>query len=167
MGPFDPAQVQIHDVNPGDLNETGLPNHFPDGGVFWTRTVPTSSISMKPGKGDAEFHVDDLAMTEYFTVVNALFRENAPPPFNVPPIPATGSAHVSWHGTGDRLHLENNDVEGSGQGYAGQYESADCDISWSISNADGYYFSTDDPGEAPPLITHAFTAHVHSGMFNP
>ncbi len=161
MGPFDPNQVQIHDVNPGDLNEGGLPNHFPNGGVFWTKTVPTSSINMRPGRGDAHFAVQNTELIEYFDVVNAIFRNGATP------IGATGSVDVAWHGNGERIHIENDDVEGSGLGFAGQYEGSDIDISWSITNADGYYFSTDDPDEEQPVITSAFTAHVRTGTFHP
>jgi hypothetical protein len=148
LGPQDPGQVQIHDFNPGDLNPPGEPNYFLDDGVFWTRPVPDSSITIHPGKGDAHFRLPDFAMLDYFTVVNALFR-NGPEP-----VSATASVDIGWQGTGERLQVENGD-----QGFSGQYENASGSIQWSASNADGYSRNV--------LVTHAFTAHVRTGVFHP
>jgi hypothetical protein len=152
LGPFDPAQVQIHDVNPGDLNEPGSPNHFPHGGVFWTRAIPAKTVVSHPGRGDARFQWIGFPLLDYFDVVNAVFRTGPDP------VPAMASVDVRWTGTGRRMKVR-NDV----QGFGGQYESASAMVQWSVSNAEGYFFSTANSSHTN--LTSAFTAHVHNGVF--
>lgn len=155
LGPFDPAQVQIHDFNPGDLNPEGQPNYFMDGGVFWTRAVPKKSVEIAPGAGDASFVLSDFENLDWLTVVNALFR-----PEGFEPIPATSSVNIQWTGTGERVSVSNNDA-----GFGGQYENATASVQWSASNDEGYSFST--AGSSETIITHAFTAKIRNGVFNP
>jgi hypothetical protein len=71
--------VQIHDFNPGDLNEPGLPNHFPAGGVFWTLPVAEQSVEVQPSRGDARFTLTDIWHSDYFNIVNAFFRTGPAP----------------------------------------------------------------------------------------
>ena len=47
MGPGE--SEQLHDFNPGDLNEPGLPDLFSAGGVFWTSPVPERAVGIHPG----------------------------------------------------------------------------------------------------------------------
>jgi hypothetical protein len=147
--------VQIHDFNPGDLNEPGQPNYFLNGGVFWTLPIPKTSVRIRPGRGDAHFGLSDVLLFDYLNVVNALFR---PPGFD--PLDAMASVDIHWTGTGERLQV-NNDAAGFG----GQYENASATIEWSAANDAGYFFSTANSSETN--ITHAFTAHVRSGTFHP
>jgi hypothetical protein len=104
VGPF--ASPQIHDFNPGDLNEPGQPNYFINGGVFWTMPVPKKSVKVKPGRGDALFTFSDLAMFDYFTSVNAILRDGS-----APIIGATASVEIHWTGTGERLQVDNDAAE--------------------------------------------------------
>jgi hypothetical protein len=80
VGPF--ASPQIHDFNPGDLNEPGQPNYFVNGGVFWTMPVPNTSVTIHPGVGEAHFTFSDLAMFDYFTSANAILRDGSAPIFD-------------------------------------------------------------------------------------
>jgi hypothetical protein len=146
--------VQLHDFNPGDLNEPGLPNYFMNGGVFWTRPVPQTSVTIHPGRGNAHFTLVDFSLLDYFTAVNAILRTGPDP------IDATASVDVQWTGTGERLQVDNDQA-----GFAGQYENASATIEWSASNDAGYFFSTINSSET--TVTHAFTAHVRNGVFYP
>ncbi len=154
MGPRDEGQVQIHDFNPGDLNPPGQPNHYPAGGVFWTRDVPAASITIHPGRGDARFHLHDLPMFDYFTVANALVRTGPDP------LGASASVDIAWTGTGERTQVKNAE-----QGFAGNYENANASVEWSASNDAGYHFST--AGSTGVAVHHAFTATLRTGVFHP
>jgi hypothetical protein len=126
-----------------------------DGGVFWTMPVPNTSVTIHPGAGDAHFIFTDLAMFDYFTSVNAIFRDGS-----APIIDATASVEIHWTGTGERLQVDNDQA-----GFGGSYEHASATIEWSASNDEGYSFSTVNSSET--TITHAFTAKVRNGAFFP
>jgi hypothetical protein len=57
MGSGEPEQ--LHDFNPDDLNEPGLPDLFSAGGVFWTSSVPERAVGVHSGRGDARFRLQD------------------------------------------------------------------------------------------------------------
>ena len=145
---------QLHDFNPGDLNEPGQPNYFLDGGVFWTKPVPKTSVRIRPGRGDAHFTLSNVTLLDYFNVVNAILRTGPVP------IDAMASVDIQWTGTGERLRVDNDTA-----GFGGQYKNANATIEWAVTNAAGYFFSTANSSETN--ITHAFTAHVRSGVFHP
>jgi hypothetical protein len=154
LGISAPGQVQIHDFNPGDLNEPGQPNHFSAGGVVWTRPIPNRAVTVRPGRGNAHFTLPDFSLFAYLNIVNAFFRTGPDP------IDATASVDIHWTGTGERLQVDNDTA-----GFGGQYRNADATIEWSVTNAEGYSFSTANSSET--TVTHAFTAHVRSGVFHP
>ena len=155
LGPFDPAQIQIHDFNPGDLNPPGYPNYFLDGGLFWTMPLDRGYIKVHPGRGDASFAFDHLETQDWINVVNALFR-----PSGFVPIPATMSVYVAWHGTGERASLHNADL-----GFGGNYENATADVQWKAYNDDGYWLDT--TGSTEVNLSHAFTCKIRNGAFYP
>ena len=146
---------QIHDFNPGDLNEPGQPDYFVDGGVFWTMPVPKRSVTIHPGAGDAHFTFSDLAMFDYFTADDAILR-----PPGLIPLAATASVDIQWTGRGERLQVDNDAA-----GFGGQYENATATIEWAAENAEGYFFST--ANSSVTTVRHAFTAHVRNGVFHP
>jgi len=151
LGPFDPAQVQIHDVNPGDLNVPSLPNYFVDGGVFWTRDIPrTAQIG---SGGDVRYRLNNVDLLDYIDVVNAVFR-NGPDP-----IPSKAQVNVHWHGTGNQVSV-NNDAAG----FNGTYHSTDVSIDFGFRNTDGYFFSTRNSSKR--LITSSFVSEVEVGAFH-
>lgn len=152
LGPLE--SPQIHDFNPGDLNPPGEPNHFLDGGVFWTRPVPGSSIAIHPGQGDAHFSLSDFSLLDYFNVFNAILRGGDDP------LQATASVDIAWSGTGERAQVRNSDL-----GFAGNYENANASVQWSASNSAGYSFSTANSSDVS--VAHAVTAQVRTGSFHP
>ena len=111
-------------------------------------------MTIRPGRGDAHFTLSDFALFDYFTAVNAILRTGPDP------IDATASVDIQWTGTGERLQVDNDQA-----GFGGQYERASATIEWSASNDEGYSFSTANSTET--TVTHAFTAHVRSGVFHP
>lgn len=153
LGPFDPGQVQIHDFNPGDLNEPDKPNLFSEGGVFWTRSIPKKSLTIQPGKGNASFRLLNFSLFDLIDSTNAVFRTGPAP------IPATASVDIHWMGTGELRKVRNDAA-----GFGGLYANATSTVEWSASNDEGYFFSTANSSETE--VTHAFIAHVRSGVFH-
>jgi hypothetical protein len=154
LGPFDPGQVQIHDFNPGDLNEPGLPDNVFSGGVFWTSPVPRQAVRIHPGRGDAHFQVENHSVFDFFTAENAVFR-NGPPR-----IPTQLSVDIDWRGTGARQQV-------SEVTFGGAYENAMGDINWSASHTEGEPYFFDTAGSSEQNVTHAFTARIRNGVFFP
>lgn len=151
LGPFDPNQVQIHDVNPGDLNAPGLPNHFPDGGLFWTREIPRTA---QVGRGgNVRYRVNNLDLLDYIDVVNAVFR-NGPDP-----IPSKAQVNVQWRGTGNHVFVDNDAA-----GFNGRYHSTDVNVDFGFRNQDGYFFSTRNSSSR--LTTSSFVCEVEVGAFD-
>ena len=154
LGPFDPGQVQIHDFNPGDLNEPGLPDSIFSGGVFWTSPVPQQAVSIHPGRGDAHFQVENHSVCDFFTAENAVFR-NGPPR-----IPTQLSVDIDWRATGERQQV-------SEATFGGAYENSMGDINWSASHTEGEPSFFDTTGSSEQNVPHAFTAHIRNGVFFP
>lgn len=142
----DPAH-QIHDFNPG-ITESGL---------FWTVPIPDDSVDVHLGAGKASMDVDDLALDDYFNLINAL---------SVSPdqIPASVSFHLRWHLQGELMKIRNTEPM---QGYAGQFyineDVADAaTIEWSGQNADGdEFFSVSSE------CHFALLGHERNGSFFP
>ena len=156
LGPFDPGQVQIHDFNPGDLNEPGLPDWVFAGGVFWTSPVPKRAVRIHPGRGDAHFEVEKHPIFDFFTAANAVDR----PPEGPPRIPTRLSVDIAWRGTGERQQLREAT-------FGGAYENATGEITWSASHTEGEPYFFDTTGSSAQNVTHAFTAHIRNGVFFP
>jgi hypothetical protein len=152
MGPGE--SEQLHDFNPGDLNEPGLPDLFSAGGVFWTSPVPERAVGIHPGRGDARFRLQDYPLFDFTNVANAILR-NGPDR-----IPAQMSVDIRWRGTGERQQVREAT-------FGGAYENATGEINWSASHTNGesYFFDTTDSSERN--VTHAFTAHIRNGVFFP
>jgi hypothetical protein len=156
LGPFDPGQVQIHDFNPGDLNEPGLPDWVFAGGVFWTSPVPKRAVRIHPGRGDAHFEVENHPIFDFFTAANAVDR----PPEGPPRIPTELSVDIAWRGTGERQQVREAT-------FGGAYENATGEITWSASHTEGEPYFFDTTGSSAQNVTHAFTAHIRNGVFFP
>jgi hypothetical protein len=150
---FDPAQVQLHDFNPGDLNEPDLPDLFSAGGVFWTSPVPERAVRIHPRRGDARFRLQDYPLFDFTTIENAILR-NGPER-----IPAQLSIDIRWHGTGERQQVREATFKGTYENAIGKSE-----INWSASNETGDFFDT--KGSSERNVTHAFTAHIRNGVFS-
>jgi hypothetical protein len=163
LGPFDPGQVQIHDINPGDLNEPGQPQWFGAGGVFWTGRISPSSVSASPGRGDAVLHLDEYHLDDYIDVVNAVVRQPDGTP-NIPAVPAMADVHVEWSGTGDTTRLDEPATDNSGP-FAGKYQRSTMAVRWSADTDTDYHVRADSTTDADVNVTSAFTCKVRTGVF--
>ena len=157
LGPFDPDQVQIHDFNPADLNDPGMPDHFPDGGLFWTGKMHRRDCKLR-GNGRAEMTLDDYPLLDFVNAPNAILR----PPGH-PRDPSTASLHATWRPTGEKRRIDAPRLSGNGR-FAGTYWATDSHIDWSAKNlATGYEFSTE--GSSSRLVTSQFSARIRNGIF--
>lgn len=163
MGPFDPGQVQIHDINPGDLNTPGAPQWFGAGGIFWTGRISPSSVKARPGRGDADLHLEGYHLEDYIDVVNAVLRNPDGSPV-IPAVPAVADVCVEWRGTDDTVHLDEDATPNSGP-FAGKYNRSTMAVRWSAETADGYSVSVDSTTDTDVHVTSAFTCKVRSGVF--
>lgn len=155
LGPFE--STQLHDINPGDLNEPGLPNHWPFGGVFWTRDIPAVAVQTHPGSGNAAMNLT-TELFDFFELANAVGRTGPAP------VPATATVDVGWTGTGEKTQVT-NEGEGPHSAFSAHYVNATAIVEWSATTAAGYQFST--AGSTDVTVTHAFTANMRNGVFFP
>lgn len=108
------------------------PGNVP-GGLFWTIPIPSASVEINLGAGDASLKIDNLATKDFGTVVNDLQHG--------PSVPATVSFDVQWSGKGSQSQLRN-----AAQGFRGEFvETLQATIAWSAQES-GFSFVS-DPAE--------------------
>jgi hypothetical protein len=165
VGPFDTNQVQIHDINPGDLNEPGQPAWFGLGGVFWTGRTSPHSVRVNPGKGDADFGLSNYPLDDYFTAPQAILRQQDGTP-NVTTVPARGWVNASWRGTGEKTTVNQAATPNSGP-FRGSYHKSVLDVRWTAKTQSGYEVTahSETDADADVNVTAAFTCRVKTGSF--
>jgi hypothetical protein len=126
-----------------------------NGGIFWTRPIPRTSVKVNPGRGHSSLTLSDVTLFDFVTGLNAIFRDGSAPIAD-----ATASIEIRWKGTGERLQVQNAPA-----GFGGSYEHATATVEWSASNTAGYFFSTANSSDIS--VTHAFTARIRNGVFHP
>lgn len=133
----------MHDFNLGIASD----------GLFWTAPFPADAVRVNPGAGRASMEASKLAVTDDFTLANALLR-NGPTP-----VPATVSFAVTWAGVSGRFAATNT---ADGNRYTGRYvDVASASINWS-ANERGFSF-TSTPGSSSTRF--AEIGHERSGAF--
>ena len=137
---FTNFSTQVHDFDPGI-------HPYPDG-LFWT--VPIASVGhVELGTGSAEWSANNLGLTDFFNIPNALFRLDGS-------TPATVSFDIVWSGP----------VTSRGpvtsKGSTGELVMCDATISWSATNQLGFSF-TSNPSGAKSVF--AQLGHVSNGVF--
>ena len=125
------------------------PGNVP-GGLFWTIPIPSTSVEIHLGAGDASLKIDDLATKDFGTVVNDLHHG--------PSVPATVSFDVHWSGKGSQSQLRN-----AAQGFRGEFvETLQATVAWSAQES-GFTFVSD-----PAETSHTEFAELgreHNGVF--
>ena len=136
---FTNFSTQVHDFDPGI-------NPYPDG-LFWT--LPIASVgAVDLGRGAAEWRAQNLGLTDFFNIPNALFRFDGS-------TPATVSFNIVWSGP----------VASRGQvtskGSTGELVMCKATIDWSAHNDLGFSFTSN------PSTTSVFAqlGHVSNGVF--
>jgi hypothetical protein len=136
-------QDQIHDFNLG----------IAASGLFWTAALPSDAVAVNLGAGQARMRAASLAVTDDFTLANALFGTGPPP------VPATVSFAVSWSGVVKRFSVTN---QSDGNRYRGRYaQVSSATIDWSASET-GFTF-TSAPGSS--VTAFAEVGRERNGVF--
>src|SRR5262249_21230043 len=100
--------TQVTSIDPGNV---------PDG-LFWTVSLPSSSVQVSPGAGTATYQVSNLVTKDFRTTSNDLLHG--------PWVPATVSFMVRWSGVTSntqRSHLNPTNPGGShsAEPFAGEF----------------------------------------------
>jgi hypothetical protein len=136
-------QHQIHDFNLG----------IAASGLFWTAALPSDAVAVNLGAGQARMRAARLAVTDDFTLANALFGAGPPP------VPATVSFDVSWSGAVKRFSVANHS---DSKRYCGRYaQVSSAIIDWSASET-GFTF-TSAPGSS--VTVFAEVGRERNGVF--
>lgn len=116
--------------------------------------IRDDAVSVQFGKGQARMAVNDLSITDYFDIPNALFRFEDPVSE-----PAICSFDIRWSGPiTDDSHVDSSDED-----YAGRFLLNQATMTWSAKNAGGFSFVSD-----PTPTTSAFAqlGHMRNGIFH-
>jgi hypothetical protein len=119
--------------------------------------IPDGAVQVHPGAGEAELHVADLPIEDYFNLPNAL-RDG-------PEVDATVSFDVVWSGPVTRQVSVTNGT--NGDQFAGQFEEDQATVTWSGSNELGFSFHS-NPGDfstSAPGRAFAEVGHEENGTF--
>lgn len=139
---FATFSTQVHDFDPGI--------HPYPSGLFWTVPIgPQDHVNL--GLGTARYHVDNLALQDYFNIPNALFR------FQVPAsVDARCSFDVRWTGPASGREAVTT------PGTSGELVKTEATMTWSASNSLGFSFESNPSG-----TTSAFArvGKVQNGVF--
>jgi hypothetical protein len=136
--------TQIHDFDPGI-------HPYPDG-LFWTIQIPKNSVEVHLGAGTASLRVDDLALTDFFDIPNALSNGALKGSS-----PATVSFDIHWSGVIERRQVRNADLH-----VAGLFLTTGASIRWTGTNAQGFTFTSDAAGQT---VVSAQIGHERNGVF--
>ena len=134
--------TQTHDFDPG----------FSSQNVFWTVVLPNDSVVVNPGSGNAELHVHDLHIEDYFNFPNAAALG--------PEIDATVSFDVVWSGPVSRTVR----VRDAANGFTGNFKENQATVVFSATEA-GFTFTTDPVSTQTSVF--AEVGHERNGIFFP
>jgi hypothetical protein len=139
MGTVAPAN-QVHDFDPGI--------HPYPGGLFWT--VPNATVdSVELGAGNAHLRMEDVAVTDFFSIPNALFHFT-------PGLDASCSFDIHW--TGPATSRGGVTTLGS----TGELVMTTATMTWSAKNSSGFSFESNSAGTTSVF---AQVGHISNGIF--
>jgi hypothetical protein len=119
--------------------------------------IPDGAVQVHPGAGEAELHVADLPIEDYFNLPNALRDGHE--------VDATVSFDVVWSGPVTRRVSITDGT--NGDQFAGQFEEDHATVTWSASNELGFSFHS-NPGDFSTSAPHrafAEVGHEENGAF--
>jgi hypothetical protein len=114
--------------------------------------MPKDSVDVQFGAGTARMSMTDLALQDYFTIPNALFRF-----MNPASVDATCSFDIHWSGP-----VTSRGTVTGPPGSTGQLVMSQATMTWSASNAQGFSFQSDP---SPTTSVFAQLGHVRNGVF--
>lgn len=119
--------------------------------------IPDGAVQVRPGAGEAEMHVANLPIEDYFNLPNALRDGHE--------VDATVSFDVVWGGPVTRRVSV---TDGSnGDRFAGEFEEDHATVTWSATNELGFSFHS-NPGDfstSAPGRAFAEVGHEENGTF--
>lgn len=129
-----------------DLYDTGAvgdPNHqrhdFEHGiarsGLCWTLPIPASAIHFDTATGQARFQLANVAVRDYFNILNAIAKSPSPKP-----LPSHVSFDVRWHGQGQHRKIRDKKF-----GFEGDYVTGRTTVSFRASQENGGVIYRSDP----------------------
>ena len=133
--------TQVHDF------DTGI--HPYPSGLFWTSPIAAQQ-QVNLGIGTARMQVDNLALQDFFSIPNALFRFQAP-------AAATCSFDIHWTGP-----VASRGRVTSPAGSAGELVMTQATMTWSASNELGFRFVSNP---SPTTSVFAQLGKVRNGVF--
>jgi hypothetical protein len=139
--------TQISDFDPGITP-------YPEG-LFWTVPLADDGVEVNFGAGRASMKANNLALSDFFNIPNALFRFQSPVS-----APAVCSFDVHWSGpVTDRSKVDDPVV-----GFAGQFLLNQATMTWSAvrEGKDGFSFVSDP---APTTSAFAQLGKMRNGVF--
>ena len=136
---------QVHDFDP-DINP------YPDG-LFWT--MPIGAIGpVELGTGTAHMSANNMPLKDYFSIPNAIFIRNAPPP-----VGAMASFDITWSGP---VTSRGAVTDTSTPNSTGELVMCSATMTWSASNDLGFTFVSDP---SPTTSVFAQLGHISNGVF--
>jgi hypothetical protein len=136
--------TQVSDFDPGI-------NPYPDG-LFWT--VPfADGVDVNFGAGRASMKANNLALSDFFSIPNALFRFMDPVSQR-----AVCSFDIQWSGP----ITDRSKVDDAAVGFAGQFLLNQATMTWSAVREDGFRFVSDP---SPTTSVFAQLGKMRNGSF--
>jgi len=123
--------------------------------LFWTLPLnPPDGISIEFGAGKANMTGSNLAMEDYFTIPNALFRFLDPVE-----VDASASFDITWSGP----VTDRSSIDDATQRFSGDFLLNQATMTWSASsNALGFNFVSNPSGTTSVF---AQLGHMQNGVF--
>ena len=122
--------------------------------MFWTVPLnPPDGISIEFGAGKANMIAGDLAMEDYFTIPNALFRFLDPAE-----VDASVSLDITWSGP----ITDRSSIDDATQRFSGDFLLNQATMTWSASNELGFNFVSNPSGTTSVF---AQLGHMQNGVF--
>jgi hypothetical protein len=145
----DPS-FQEHDFEPG----------IAPSGLFWTIPISKASVEVHHGSGKARLRGQNVAVTDYHDIINAIFGGGPAP------LPSHVSFDVRWAGHGKRQHIRDTTF-----GFVGHYVTGPATISFSaMDDAGNVLFNSDPAGQYNPTPDQGgagspAVGHERNGVF--
>ena len=138
---FNNFTSQVHDFDPGI--------HPYPSGLFWTVPIAAQQ-QVNLGLGTARMQVENLALLDFFSIPNALFRFQ-------PPAAATCSFDINWTGP-----VAGRGAVTSPAGSVGELVMTEATMTWSASNDQGFRFVSNP---SPTFSVFAQLGKIRNGVF--
>jgi len=123
-------------------------------GLLWTIRAPSGAVHVDLDEGNARYRLNDVRMSDYGTLANALFGAGVGIPG--PSVPSTVSWDLRLHGVTSRGTTVDPTVR-----FRLDYQSTNAHLDWSMKSGDRS-FATNPSGQTALV---AFLGRERNGVF--